>query len=295
MSLLDDALAKRLERRRIWSRDGAPSAPDGERRGSAHGSGMEFADHREYYAGDDLRHLDPNASARLGRPYLKQFAADRGLDVAVMVDATQSMQYGRPEKLHVAAQLAAALAYVAVSAGDRVRVAAFAGGDDVRWRPTLSSSRHVRALVKGLDRPLRADGQEADLGAVGHASDASLPSSGITVVLSDWWTRDPEASIRAFSRSGREVVAVQILAPDEEEPGLLADGLTRLIDAESGDSLDMALDGDVRGAYQRGLSAWRGRLRDAAERSRGRFLTVRTDRPVEDVVLTDWRKAGFVT
>lgn len=295
MSLLDDALAQKLDRRRLWSRNSAPSAPDGERRGSASGAGMEFTDHREYYAGDDLRHLDPHASARFGRPYLKRFAADLGLDVAVIVDATTSMVYGRPTKLRVAAQLAAALAYVAVSAGDRVRVAAFGSGQDVRWRPPLTSTRHVRALVDGLDRPLQDVGGELDMRDVARSSDAALPASGITIVISDWWTRDPAGAVSAFGRSGREVVAVQVVAPEEEDPALLGDGLARLVDAENGDSLDMALDADVRGTYARALSAWREQLRDATERARGRSFTVRTDRPVAEVVLDDWRKAGFLT
>lgn len=195
---------------------------------------MEFADHREYYAGDDLRHLDPHAYARLGRPYLKRFAADRALDVAILVDVSASMDYGQPSKLQVASRLAAALAYVAVSSGDRVRIASFGGGDEVRWRPAITSARHVSAVVENLEEPHAHTRAESDLAAVARKVRAMLSSSGMTVVLSDWWTPAPEAAIRAFARSGREAVAVQILAPEEEDPRLLADGPARLTDAERG-------------------------------------------------------------
>lgn len=295
MSLLDEALAQRLERRRLWPRWAAPTASEGERRGSAIGSGMEFADHREYYAGDDLRHLDPHAYARLGRPYLKRFAADRALDVAILVDVSASMDYGQPSKLQVASRLAAALAYVAVSSGDRVRIASFGGGDEVRWRPAITSARHVSAVVENLEEPHAHTRAESDLAAVARKVRAMLSSSGMTVVLSDWWTPAPEAAIRAFARSGREAVAVQILAPEEEDPRLLADGPARLTDAERGESLDVYLDGDVQAAYERGLEDWRLRFREAVNSVRGQFLTVRSDRPVATVLLDDWRKAGFMT
>lgn len=295
MNPLDDALVRRLERRRLWTRWAAPTAADGERRGASVGTGMEFADHREYHEGDDLRHLDPHVYARLGRPYIKRYATDRGLDVAILLDASRSMDYGHPTKLAVAARLAAALAYVGVAAGDRVRLGVFGSGRDLRWRPAITSTGHMSALVQDLDRPRPARGQESNLRAVAAAADTALPSSGVTVVLSDWWTEDPEGAVRVFARSGRELVAVQVLAPDEEDPGMLADGLTRLVDAESGVDLDLSLDGETQAAYARGLAAWRERFRAAVEAARGRLLTVRSDRPVSDVLLSDWRKAGFVS
>ncbi|MEX2536816.1 MAG: DUF58 domain-containing protein [Trueperaceae bacterium] len=295
MTLVNDVLLGRLARRRLWSRWASPTSPDGERRGTLAGSGMEFADHREYHAGDDLRHLDAHAYARLGRPYVKLFAADRGLDIAVLVDASASMDYGSPAKLQVASELATAIAYVGIAAGDRVRLGAFGTDNALRWRPVVTSTNGVRTLVKGLDRPLPATGNEPDLRSVALASNAALTSTGLTIVLSDWWaSSDPESTVRAFASTGRELVAIQVLAPEEEEPHLLTTGPTRLVDSELADSIDLSLDETTEAAYLRAFNSWRQRFQNSVEGVRGRVLTVRTDQVLANVVLDDWRKAGFI-
>lgn len=295
MTLLDDALARGLERRRLRPRWASPTAADGGRRGTALGSGMEFSDHREYQEGDDLRHLDPHVYARLGRPYVKRYAADRGLDVAILVDVSASMEFGLPTKREVSARLAAALAYVAVAGGDRVRLASFAGGSALRWRPSITSTRHVGELVAGIEASTSEPVSATDLRAIAAASARRLPVSGVTIVLSDWWTDDPEGAVDAFARSGRELLAVQVLAPEEEDPRLLPEGHARLEDAETGEELDLSLGGDLHGAYERGLAAWRARFHAAVEGVRGRVLSVRTDRSLPDVVLDEWRRAGVVS
>lgn len=293
MTLISDALRTRLARLRLSPRWAGPAGSDGGRRGSQAGSGMEFADHRDYHAGSDLRHLDTHAYARLGRLYVKVYSADQALDVAVLVDASPSMNHGNPSKLRVAAELAAALAYVGVRAGDRVKIGAFGDGGQLNWRPAVTSSGNIEALVKGLQLPLPSSGRETDLSAVAAAC-RSLAPGGLTVVLSDWWTAEPEAAVRAFGRSGRELVAVQVLSPDEEEPGMLAEGWTRLVDSERGESLDLALEASVKDAYLRGLAEWRVRFDEAIKAARGRLLVVRSDRPVSEIVLEDWRKSGLL-
>ncbi len=92
------------------------------RRGRRVGAGLEFADHRDYVPGDDLRYLDWNLYGRLERRALRLFEEDEDLPIDVLVDASRSMAMGAPPKLELALQVGAALAYVALANLDRVAV-----------------------------------------------------------------------------------------------------------------------------------------------------------------------------
>lgn len=251
---------------------------------------MEFAEYREYQPGDDLRHVDVHAYARFGRAYVKRYAAEQGLDIAILLDATDSMNYGRPTKREVAWELARVLVHLAQAGGDHVRLATFHGDHDVRWR----SLRTASPSQDGKARLRQPAGAECDLRAVARAAEEGLSSTGMTVVISDWWTADAPSAVRTFARTGREVVAVQVVAPEEEDPRMMPAGPALLSDAESGERLDLALGPEAFAAYDRGLAAWRSKFHASVELVRGRTFTVRTDRRLADVVLGDWRETGFL-
>ena len=92
------------------------------------GGGIEFADHREYSPGDDLRYLDWNVFARHDELLLKRFQEEEDLHVYIFLDLSRSMEFGQPSKFDLARQLAAALAYIALADLDRVAVLAFSEG-----------------------------------------------------------------------------------------------------------------------------------------------------------------------
>src|SRR2546421_10389637 len=124
-SLLTPELLRRLEQFQLLAARRAKSSAKGERRSRARGQSVEFADYRNYVAGDDLRYLDWNLYGRLERLFLKLYEEERELPVRIFLDASESMTFGAPRKFDFARQVAAAIGYVALCGFDRVSVIAF--------------------------------------------------------------------------------------------------------------------------------------------------------------------------
>src|SRR5437867_1703579 len=124
-SLLTADLLRRLEQLQLLAQRRAKSSAKGERRSRARGQSVEFADHRNYVAGDDFRYLDWNLYGRFERLFLKLYEEERELPVRIFLDASESMTFGEPRKFDFARQVAAAVGYVALAGFDRVSVNVF--------------------------------------------------------------------------------------------------------------------------------------------------------------------------
>src|SRR3954465_6927344 len=125
--LFDEKTLRKLERLTLVANRVRAGVMKGERRSSKRGTSIEFADYRDYTRGDDLRRVDWNVYARLERPYIKLLEEEEDLAVHLLVDASQSMDYGgaleeTQHKFRFSQRLAAALAYIALAAGDRLTV-----------------------------------------------------------------------------------------------------------------------------------------------------------------------------
>src|SRR5437763_3288729 len=147
--LLDSQMLARLEQLELVSRRLFLGRMKGERRSPRKGQSSEFADFRPYAVGDDLRFLDWNLFARLDRLFLRLFLEEEDLHVSLLLDASASMDFGTPSKLHYAKQVAAALGFVGLVGQDRVVVEAFGAGPP-RTSPPL---RGRRSLWRLLDFP----------------------------------------------------------------------------------------------------------------------------------------------
>lgn len=272
-SLLDADLVRDLEalRRRLALRVASSAA--GEHRARTRGAGSEFAEHRPYAPGDDVRRVDWLAYARTGDPVLKTYHAEREAVVRLLVDTSASME---GEKLRQAARVAAALAYLCLADGERVQVIPFAD----RAAPADHAARGRGALV-GLLRTLaslRAEGTTR----IARATDAALASGrpGWLVVVSDFL--DPEGFEAAAARArtaGHELSLVQVLDPEELDPTF--EGDLTLEDAEGAPDLALTADADLLDAYRARLRSLFAAL-SAFARSRGAsYVRTRSDAPLE--------------
>src|SRR5512136_2720846 len=124
-SLLTPELLRRLEQLQLLAARRAKSSARGERRSRARGQSVEFADYRNYVAGDDFRYIDWNLYGRLDRLFLKLYEEERELPVRILLDASESMTFGTPRKFDFARQIAAAIGYVGLCGFDRVSVIPF--------------------------------------------------------------------------------------------------------------------------------------------------------------------------
>src|SRR5277367_6671368 len=146
--LLTPELLRRLEQFQLLAARRAKSTSRGERRSKARGQSVEFADHRNYVAGDDFRYLDWNLYGRLDRLFLKLYEEERELPVRIFLDASESMTFGEPRKFDFARQIAAAVGYVALCGFDRVSVIPFPdNADDAAARGALRAVRGRKSAL----------------------------------------------------------------------------------------------------------------------------------------------------
>src|SRR5687768_6004785 len=151
--LLPPQLLAQLERLELVSRKIFRGRMKGERRSKRKGQSVEFADFRNYVAGDDLRFIDWNLYARLDKMFLKLFLEEEDLHFFALVDTSESMNFGDPSKLLFAKQLAAALGFVGLCRADRVKVQALSGPHS-RNAPVLrgrASLWHLVEFLNGMD------------------------------------------------------------------------------------------------------------------------------------------------
>jgi uncharacterized protein (DUF58 family) len=277
----DDAFLRKLERLAVVAKRVAARHGRGERRTRHVGSGIEFADHRDYVPGDDLRHLDWNLYGRLERPLVRLFDEDEDLPVYVICDTSASMGLGQPPKLALARAVAAALAYVALTNLDRVAVYAATDGLGgglglVRGKAQIHP---LLELLSGLQPAGRTN-----LGAAVSGLVQRHRRRGLVVVISDFY--DPVGFERGLDRLryGRfEPVIVQITAPDEAAPPLR--GELTVIDVETGEERPVTVTPAVAAGYrQRYEARLRGLSRFCRERAIPCFQ-VTSSHPLEDLVL----------
>jgi uncharacterized protein (DUF58 family) len=292
MSLLDPQLLQRLAHLRLRPRRAVALTGVGEHRSRGKGPGIEFADHRAYQPGDDIRHLDRHVYARLGRHVIKQFSLYQQLQVTILVDASASMAFGQPPKLRRAAELAGGLAYLGLTGGDQVLVGAFTGAQ-VSWYPRLQGARQVQGLFRWLERVQPQGGTE--LRRVLHESIPRLQPGGLLIVISDWLTDATEAALAAWHHAGQELVGVHLLAPEELEPDRLGTGPVRVIDAESGLEVETSLDADTLTRYRLELQRWMEQLRGLFYKQDGRYFRTRSDDALDSTLLGEWRAKGFIS
>lgn len=209
------------------------------------GVSTDFAEHRAYVPGDDVRHIDWRVYARTDRLYVKTYEAETNADLLLALDVSKSMTFGSGavSKLDYARYVCASLAHLAARQRDRVGLMTF-DADLIEYLPP--SGRQRNRIMRTLDR-LEAGGR-SDFGVALKRLSTSLRRRGIVVVVSDFYAQ-PEAvglALGELRLRGNEVVLIHVLDPLELDLDL--DETTVLEDLESGEQLATAP--SQRRAYQ---------------------------------------------
>ncbi len=266
-SLLDPAFLQELAAMRRLLKPRSRSAAVGAHLGKRRGGHAEFAEHRAYVPGDDPRRVDWAAFARTGSPVVKVFRAEEDTCVRLVVDASASLGFGSPTKLLVAKKIAAGLAYVALAESERAEVACARERLSVTQGPTRGRAGLPRVLT-ALDA-LVADGG-TKLAAVIDDAVGRFRRPGMLVLLSDFMDQGPwEAALGRAHAGGHEIALVQVLSREEASPDF--DGDVALVDAETGETVELTFDEDTRSAYEARLFALYERLATIATKVRGSY------------------------
>lgn len=189
-----------------------------------HGFSVEFAEHREYVPGDDLKHLDWKVYSRTGRFYLKQYEEETNLTLWLLVDASESMCYGsgrrgddgKPliRKYDYACLAAAALAYLTLHQQDAVGLVTYDNAVRQLIRPASQPS-HLKGIVNVLNKG-PGSGRTA-LAPIFHDLAERITRRGIIVVLSDFFDEldDILGGLKHLRHKRHEVIVMQVLDPAE--------------------------------------------------------------------------------
>ncbi|MCC6660339.1 MAG: DUF58 domain-containing protein [Phycisphaerales bacterium] len=287
----------------------------GERRSKKRGESVEFADHRAYVSGDDLRHIDWNIFGRLDRLFLKLFLEEEDLSLHIVIDASASGDCGVPGKFLFMQRLAMALGYIGLVNLNRVTCTAIGGrsgtagqagseaGEEEAPAP-LALTTAVRDLrgrrrTHDLSRflcSLRPAGA-APFGEACRRIALSRRGKGVMIVLSDFFIKEGyEQGLRLLVGRGYDLFLIQVLSPQEVDPvgpnGLAGD--LRLRDVEDADFAEVTISAPLLRRYKATLAAYCDGLREFASRREIGLLTVKSDTPMDTLILDYLRKRGLL-
>lgn len=234
-SLLDPTILSRIGGLELVAKAVVDGFLGGMHRAPAFGATTEFAEHRAYMPGDDVRRVDWRLFGRTDRLHVKEYEADSNAAVAVLVDVSRSMAYasgGRLTKLDYARVLAASLLWLARQQRDRVALATF---DDAVREFVAPSGKHLPMALHVLERT--KPGGAGELGAPLRALAEHFRRRGIVVVISDLYVDPIEAldAVVQLRNRGNELLLLHVLDPAERE--FPSGEVAGLQDLETGETL----------------------------------------------------------
>lgn len=280
--VVNEEFLQSLETLQLFIKNNVAGQFGGNNRSRSFGSSCEFADYRDYMAGDDVDRIDWNAYARFDKLYLKLYLDERQMHTRIYIDTSRSMSYGEGKKAEQAIRLAAAIAYLSVSNMDKVSVYAV-GGNTVR---------EVLSGIVGKDAYTSAIGRLNDISFEGDfaLSDAILPTEvgygdGVSVVISDFLTdSDYERAIDHLVAKWRDVLALQVLDSEELKPQYA--GRYHFFDSEDlSKEYRKHIDKSITDAYRKALAFVTDRLRNHCDSRGAKYALIRADAPLSEVFL----------
>lgn len=288
--VFDRHLERRLEALAFASRKPLRGGQRAERASRNVGVGIEFAEHRAYAPGEDVRFVDWAVYQRSRRLVVRRFTELSDLTIHLLVDTSASMGVGNPSKLVFARKLTAALAYVALTRLDRVALWTVGSGVVSRVPPTRGRHRMLR--VVSFLRDLQASGA-TDLAAAAASVAVAARRRGVAVVVSDLYDpRGIEPAIDRLRFAGIDTHVVHLLDPTEIDDRRLGD--VKLLDAERDATIDFTV---TPASLARARERWNAR-REAIQRAcidRGiGYHPVDVQRPFEEAVLRTLRRGGLL-
>jgi uncharacterized protein (DUF58 family) len=243
------------------------------------GFAIEFAGHRSYVPGDDIKHIDWKVYYKSGRYLLKQYEAETNLVAHVLVDASESMEYGSrgTSKLDYAKQMAAALAFLILNKRDKVAAAIFDEKLGLMLEPS-NNIGHLQTMLGAFEKQ-DATGLESQVGLAMRQYAAKVGRRNIVIVLSDFFTDVDEVleGVRRLKFDRNEVVLMQIL--DDDELTFPLRGMTRFIGLEN---LGMRIvePQRLRDSYLKKFNAFLDKLKVGSEQCQADLFQVNTMHPV---------------
>ncbi len=277
---IDQSFLERLERLTLHWQKSFPGLVGGHNASRYSGSGQEFLDHRQFHQGDDLRAVNWRVYMRLERLILKLFQVEPRVPVRILLDTSESMTTGEPNKFDYARRLAGALTYVGLVRLESVLLQPFSdhlhdplqcGGGRHRFRPTVT-----------FLESLKASGKTDFMGSVKRFI-AEYPQRGLVIVISDFLDdQGCEKPLQYLADFGHEVFLIHLWSDEDRVPSFK--GEIEIEDAETGEVQKLNFDDEAQAEYTANFDAYARGVREVALRKGGKYAGVVTSTPVEQAI-----------
>jgi uncharacterized protein (DUF58 family) len=289
-NLLSPELLARLEKMELVSRKIFRGRMKGERRSPRKGQSVEFADFRNYVPGDDLRFVDWNTYARLEKLFLKMFLEEEDLHFYAIIDASSSMDFGEPTKLKYAVQLAAALGFIGLIRGDRVKLETL-GPAKATNAPVFRGRKSLWRMLDHLESI--EPGQNVSLAEGIKNFCVKNSGKGILVLISDLMDKEGfQSALRYLVSKDMDVYVIHLLSAAELDPDLQGD--LRLVDCEDSNIAEVTITQPLLKKYKQTLAAFVESAKEFCTKRGMSYLLARNDVPVEDLVTGYLATRGLV-
>lgn len=285
--MIPEDILKKIRRIDIRTRHMVNDVLGGQYESVFKGQGMEFEEVREYQPGDEIRSIDWNVTARMGRPFLKKYVEERELTVMLLLDVSGSSTFGsvKQRKGELSAELCAVLAFSAVKNNDKVGLIVFTDRIE-KYVPPQKGRRHVlRVISEALS--FEPEGRGTDIAAALEYLNRVAVRRTVTFLISDFLAVDYERSLQIANRR-HDIIALTITDPREMElPNV---GILELEDAETGKKIQIDTKvRRVREAYRR-LASENAQQKSRILRSANvDTIDVFTDKPYVEPLLKFFR------
>jgi uncharacterized protein (DUF58 family) len=280
--LLDPVAIQRAEMLGLQARQIVEGYMAGEHKSPYRGFAIEFAQHREYVPGDDIRHLDWKVLGRSDRYYIKQYEQETNYVAHILLDGSESMKYGsgKVSKFDYARTMAACLAYLILLQRDAAALAIFDNATRSYYPRTdnLSSVHNLLALLSAF-----APDQTTNIAVVLHEMAQQVKRKGIFILISDCFDDEDEIlrGIQHLRFSGSEVILFHVLDPFELE--FPFKGTVEFLGLEGGPKL-VTRPADLRKTYLQEINNFTEKLREGCERNGCNYVKVNTGTPWHEVL-----------
>jgi uncharacterized protein (DUF58 family) len=264
-----DVFLKKIENLKILPKRRLVKGGKGNYKGKGFGNSLDFYGHREYLLGDDLRKIDWKAYTRTEKFYVKEFTEERQMHVNVLLDSSDSMNFGAPNKWEIAKKFALGMSYLTLKQNDYLSF--YLLNDELK---------SIQKKVKGKEcfyELLEMISNNHPKGVTDFSSISRIDGfmSGITFIISDCFGKGLEQVLELLCLNGQEVILIHVLSPDELNPNHEEE--LKLVDLETGDIRRIHFNDRVKEIYIRKMKAFINDCKNICTSREVRYALASTD------------------
>ena len=284
-------LIKKVRKIEIKTRGLSHNIFAGEYHSAFKGRGMSFSEVREYQYGDDVRDIDWNVTARFNKPYIKVFEEERELTVMLVIDLSESLDFGtvRQTKRDMVTEIAATIAFAAIQNNDKIGVIFFTDRVE-KFIPPQKGRKHILYIIRELLN-FEPQSSRTDISVPLQFLTNALKKRCTAFVISDFIDNGNFKNAMTIANRKHDVVAIQVY--DRRLAELPKIGLIKMRDAESGEEIFVDTSSSkVQSAQREWWRSQREKLDETLKKSRVDSVSIRTDQDYVKALMNLFAQRG---